>query len=249
MHLLVILSFIGILTTSCSKNEKNEGTSTLSIRMTDAPGNYDSVLIDLQSVEFTGNGGNLMLNVNAGIYNLLDFVNGLDTLIATGTVSSGKVEQLRLILGSNNRVVVNNVSYPLSTPSAQQSGLKLQLHNTFVEGVNYELLLDFDAAQSIVETGSGSYQLKPVIRVVETAISGSINGTVMPAGVQSTITADNGTQSYSTSTDINGNFLLQGIPQGTYNVTITPSAPYSQVTVQNVVVNTGALTNMGVINL
>jgi len=238
---------------SCSKDGNDDstpGTSSLSVRMTDAPVNYDAVFIDLQNVEITGSAGNAtMLNVNPGIYNLLDFANGMDTLIASGNLQAGKIEQVRLILGSNNSVVVDSVSYPLSTPSAQQSGLKLQVHETFIAGVAYQLLLDFDAAQSIVVEGNGIYQLKPVIRVIESAISGSIKGRILPVGVQSTVTADNGMAAYSTVTDLNGNFLLRGIPAGSYTVTILPPNPFLPVTLNNVSVTTGAINDVGNINL
>jgi hypothetical protein len=218
--------------------------------MKDAPGNYDVVFIDLVGVEITGSVGNAtLLNVNPGVYNLLDFANGMDTLIASGNLQAGKIEQIRLILGNNNSVVVDSVSYPLSTPSTQQSGLKLQVHETFIAGVAYQLLLDFDAAQSIELQGNGSYQLKPVIRVIETAISGSIKGRVLPVGVQSTVTANNGAAFYSTITYVNGNFLLRGIPAGSYTVTILPPNPFSEVTVNNVSVITGAITDVGNINL
>ena len=61
----------------------------LSVRMTDLPGNYDEVNVDIRGVEVTGNGGSVTLNINPGIYNLLDYANGVDTLIATGDVPAG----------------------------------------------------------------------------------------------------------------------------------------------------------------
>jgi hypothetical protein len=54
-------------------------------------------------------------------------------------------------------------------PSAEQSGLKLQVNQTLQEGIMYHVLLDFDANKSIVKLGNGGYKLKPVIRTVETA--------------------------------------------------------------------------------
>lgn len=250
---LTIVCIALLVTGACKKNSDNDSNpanATLSIRMTDAPAYYDAVLIDLQAVEITSDAGNnTMLNVNAGIYNLLDFANGVDTLIATGNLQAGKIEQVRLILGSNNTIVVNGVSHPLSTPSAEQSGLKLQVHNTLLAGVAYELLLDFDASKSIVETGNGTYKLKPVIRVIETAISGSIKGIVMPAGAHLTVTAIAGAESYGAITNTNGSFLLQGIPPGTYSVTITPVPPLLPVTLSNVTVTTGVVTDLGIVNL
>ena len=60
----------------------------------------------------------------------------------------------------------------LTTPSAQHSGLKLNVHAELTEGITYKILLDFDAARSIVKTGSGAYNLKPVIRTITEATSG-----------------------------------------------------------------------------
>lgn len=225
-------------------------TSTLNVKMTDAPGPYGAVNIDLQGVEVTGtNNSAVLLNAHPGIYNLLDLANGKDTLLGTGDLNVGSVEQIRLILGSNNTVVVNNVSYPLSTPSAEQSGLKLQVHQTLEAGVTYRILLDFDANQSIVETGNNTYKLKPVIRTIDTAVSGSIRGMISPVGLIATVTATSGTAVYSSVVDKNGNFLISGVPAGTYTVVVTPALPKLPVTVANVSVTTGVVASVGTINI
>jgi hypothetical protein len=235
---------------SCNKDKDDEtGTSVVSVVLTDAPGNYDAVYVDIQAVEVTGAGGVVNLNASPGIYNLLDFTNGNDTLIAVGSITSGMVEQIRLILGSNNSVVIDGVSYPLATPSAMQSGLKLQIHKSFAPGVAYLLLLDFDAHQSIVEQGNGQYSLKPVIRVVDTAISGSITGTIIPDTVNCSITAEANSIAYSTYSMSTGAFLLPGLPQGTYTVTVNPNPPFLPVTINNVNVVNGNVTDIGVVNL
>jgi hypothetical protein len=62
---------------------------------------------------------------------------------------------------------VDGVSYPLSTPSAEQSGLKLQVNATLEAGVVYTILLDFDANKSIVVTGNNTYKLKPVVSIIQ----------------------------------------------------------------------------------
>lgn len=250
---LIGFSLMVLLVASCSKDKDNDNAKEkahLSIRMTDAPATYDAVLIDLQAVEITGsNGGAVMLNTNAGIYNLLDFSNGLDTLIATGDPDAGTISQIRLILGPNNSVIVDNIVYPLSTPSAQQSGLKLQVHETFEAGVSYMLLLDFDAGQSIILKGNGEYQLKPVIRVIDAAITGSIKGSTFPLGVMAMISATSGGITYTSVNNLSGQFLLQGIPAGLYDVTIFPEIPYGHITIFDVVVSTGVSTDLGQIVL
>jgi len=247
LFLFALVLMLGLSFVSCTKNTSTT-SSTLKVKMTDAPGPYSAVNIDLQGVEVTGTNNNtVILNANKGIYNLLDLANGKDTLLGTGSLNEGSVEQIRLILGSNNTVVVNNVSYPLSTPSAEQSGLKLQVHQTLVGGVTYSILLDFDANQSIVETGNGTYKLKPVIRTIDTAISGSIKGMISPVGLTATVTATSATASYSSVVNTSGNFLISGVSSGIYSVVITPALPKLPVILANVTVTTGVSTSTGTI--
>lgn len=248
--LTLCILMLGFTMFSCKKDSTNSKYS-LAVRMTDAPGPYSAVNIDLKGVEITGNGGQtVLLNVHPGIYNLLNFSNGIDTIIASGTLDDANVQQIRLILGTNNTVVVNNVTYPLSTPSADQSGLKLQVHQTLQAGVLYSVLLDFDANKSIVETGSGIYKLKPVIRTIETANSGAIRGKISPAGTLAFVTATSSTNvTYSSNVMASGDFLLMGVPAGIYSVMVTPALPFSIFTINNVVVTTGVTANTGTIVL
>jgi len=252
MKKLIVATFVGLLfiqMTSCTK-DKNASKAQLSVRMTDAPANYDAVMVDVQSVEVTGNGGSaVMLNTTAKVYNLLELSNGVNALIATGDLDAGTVSQIRLILGTNNTVTVGGVVHPLTTPSAMQSGLKLQVDQTFEAGVEYSILLDFDASQSIVLTGNNVYQLKPVIRTIDMAISGSIKGSITPVGAIATVTATSNGVAYTSVTNASGMFLIAGLPAGTYDVTITPILPLLPVTITAKVVVAGASTNMGVISL
>jgi hypothetical protein len=237
---------------SCKKDKAVEPapeSSPVFVRLTDAPGPYTAVNVDIKGVEITSNGNASMLNINAGIYNLLDFANGVDTLIATGNITADKIDQIRLILGPNNTVVKGGSTYTLSTPSAEQSGLKIQVHQTLQPGIAYYVLLDFDANQSVVEQGNGSYNLKPVIRSFETAISGSIKGMVSVPNVPCTVTANSGTGAYSTVVNANGDFILKGLPAGTYTVAVNPVSPYNGSTLNNVVVTTGSVTLTGTINI
>lgn len=252
INVFLSIIMVALMISSCKKDAAPPAPSSsypYAVRMTDAPGPYDAVYIDLVGVEITGNGGQtVLMNVNTGIYNLLNFSNGMDTLLAIDTLGLGSIQQIRLILGVNNSVVIDSVSYPLSTPSADQSGLKLQVHQTLQAGVLYNVLLDFDANESIVNTGNGNYKLKPVIRTIETAISGSIKGTITPVGTMAVVTATSNI-SYSSNVTATGEFLLMGLPPGTYSLTVTPALPLLPVTQSNIIVTTGSITNTGPINL
>jgi len=248
MVALFLSLFVSVIV-SCNKDKGNEDKAQLSVLMTDAPGVYDAVLIDLQRVEVTGDGGEeILLNTYDNIYNLLDLANGVNTLIATSDMEPGTISQIRLVLGSNNSVVVDGVSYPLSTPSAEQSGLKLQVQQTFEPGVSYAIMLDFDANQSIVEKGNGEYQLKPVIRTIDIALSGSIKGTISPVGTLATISASsNEITFYSTVNNSNGDFLVAGLPAGKYDITVIPAQPLLPLIITGKTVVVGKTTNVGII--
>jgi hypothetical protein len=249
MKNLIFCAAIAVLA-SCTKEKPVSPAATpYYVRMTDAPGPYTAVNVDIQGVEITGNGNAVMLNINPGIYNLLNFSNGADTLIATGSLNVDKVQQIRLILGNNNSVVTGGTSYPLVIPSGSESGLKLQVHQDLQPGVAYEVLLDFDANQSVVQEGNGAYKLKPVIRTIENAISGSISGQLSVPGVSAVVTASANGATFSVPVDANGNFIIKGLPAGTYTVTVAPASPYTPATVNSVQVTVGSSTNIGVINI
>lgn len=246
MYALFFVSLV-MLIPACNKDDNND-KAHLTVRMTDAPANYDAVMVDIQGVEIIGAGGStVMLNTNKGIYNLFDFMNGADTLIATGDLNVGTISQIRLILGTNNSVKVKNVVYHLSTPSAQQSGLKLQIHQAFEAGITYNILLDFDASQSIVLEGNGEYQLKPVLRTIDAAISGSIKGRISPLSLGTVVTATSNSIVYSTIVSANGDFLIAGLPAGTYTITVTPALPLQPLTITGKAVVIGVSTDVGII--
>jgi len=240
--------------TSCSKDENQ--TATLQVRLTDAPGDYQEVNVDIQDVQVSSadpnsNSGWISLNVKKGVYNLLQFTNGLDTLLGTAELPAGKVTQLRLVLGANNTVKIAGQSYNLTTPSGQQSGLKILVNTTLTAGITYKITLDFDAALSIVPTGSSSYILKPVIRSIVEAQTGAIKGVVDPIAATPAVYAIQGTDTVATTyTDqATGKFLLKGLAAGSYNVSFAPKTGYVSKTVNSISVSVGGVTDLGTVQI
>jgi hypothetical protein len=88
-------------------------------------------------------------------------------VLATGTsVPAGKVSQIRLILGSNNTVMLNDSTiHPLTIPSSAQSGLKINVHADVPASSPLTITLDYDADQSVNQQGTGEYIMQPVITV------------------------------------------------------------------------------------
>lgn len=245
--------FAAVLFSACSEDSKN---ARVEIRLTDAPGDYDEVNIDIREVkvntgdENDGESGSgwKSLDIIPGVYNLLELTNGLDTLLGTIDIPEGQISQIRLVLGNNNTLKLDGQEYDLSTPSAQQSGLKLNVHTEVRGGITYRFLLDFDAARSIVQTGAGTYKLKPVIRVITEPTSGAIKGTVsIPASTPAVYAIIN-TDTLGTSfADSTGAFMIQGLPAGSYRVAFAPATGYTIPDKTGVAVTLGNITDLGVV--
>ena len=204
------------------------------------PGEYQQVNIDVQQVNVILNDSLIELATNQGIYNLLDFVNGKDTLIVDDEVSSGFISQIRLVLGNNNTLMVDSVLYELITPSAQQSGLKFNVNNELMPGESYAYVINFVVEKSIVKKGNDTYSLKPVIRVFTEAITGSIRGVVNPADAKSFVRAVNESDTSSTLADtVSGEFMLRGLTEASYNVEFFPEGDYSDTLLQDIQVMAG----------
>jgi hypothetical protein len=240
---------------SCGKRGNQDPVdqkASVRMHLTDGPASYDAVYIDIQQVEVTmeGSAAVVLTPIHPGVYNLLDFKNDMDTLLVAAEVPAGKISQIRLILGANNSVVVDGITHALNTPSAQESGLKLNIHETFMAGGSYEMWIDFDAGKSIVETGNGKYNLKPVVRAFATSTDGRIKGYILPAAALATVYVSNGVDTYSAIPDANGFFVIKGLPEGTYNITVDAGlVTYQDVTFSNMTVKYGTTLDLGTVVL
>lgn len=255
---VVLLLVAGCLKSTYSGN--NGGNANILVHLTDDPAQFDKLYIDIQDVQIkvsadsSDTGWHSINLVKKGVYNLLDFKNGADTILGSLSVPAGPVGQMRLVLGSNNSVVVNGSSFPLKTPSAQQSGLKLLINTSLSAGIDYHFYMDFDAARSVVQTGSGNYLLKPVIKIFTQATTGAIKGTVLPGKAKTWVFAIanvNDTIASTPADTLTGGFLLKGIPAApSYKVSFHSMAGgYADTTVTKVSVTNGMVTDLGTLQL
>lgn len=246
---LAVLTATGFTSCSDDNDSNQEGTARMSVRLVDAPGDYEAVFVDVQDVVVKYNGSDNEVSIgeiNAGVYDLLELTGGASVLLVDDELPAGSISQIRLILGDNNSIVVDGETYPMSTPSAQQSGLKLNVNQTLEAGIFYEFILDFDVDESVVVQGNGNYSLKPVIRVSTEAETGAITGAVLPVGIQSLVTAKNGLIEINSFTNSEGVFMLSGVPEGTYELTIEADASLNlpPIVIPDVVVNIGSVTTV-----
>ena len=140
----------------------------------------------------------------------------------------------------------------METPSAQQSGLKFNIHATLEPGVTYEMFIDFDAARSVVEKGNGAYSLKPTLKVFTEATSGSIVGVVDPAEAKPYIQAVSASGDIVVGTyadETSGEFIIRGLDEGSYKVIFEPVEGFQEVEKENIEVSTGVATNLETVHL
>ena len=144
---------------------------SLSVMLTDSPGDYLQVNVEILEVQVhladtASPAGWYSLYTNDTIYNLLDLQNDLSVLLANGAIlPSGKITQLRMVLGANNTVVLKDSStHPMECPSGQKPGIKVNVNSLIMPGDTTRITLDFDAGKSVVNAGD-QYILKPVIKV------------------------------------------------------------------------------------
>ncbi|MBC5783277.1 DUF4382 domain-containing protein [Ramlibacter sp. USB13] len=218
---------------------------TLQLSVTDAPACYEHVMVNVAKVRVhmsddtgTNDGGSGWRDIvppNAPVQiDLVNLTNGQLKDLGSAEVPAGTYHQLRLVLADTGNTVtpIGGTAQPLTTPSGQQSGLKIKADFEVAEDEVSDLLLDFDACKSIVLTGNGKYILKPVVRL-SSKPAGAIQGFVSSSVAQGTATAtlssinvsaqQNGAVVRSTIPDATGKFVLSYLPTGTYTVVITGS--------------------------
>jgi hypothetical protein len=239
LGLLVMLMIAG-----CSDDE-GSAPGVLAVSLTDGPAcGFDEVNVTVSNVRVhqsgsadTKGGGwaDITLNPPRKI-NLLDLNDptqpnfALESLGET-PLPAGHYTQLRLGLVSNtgnqplaNSVVLSgtNTEIALDTPSGIQTGIKLIHQFAVGPGQRTDLLLDFDACKSIVQTGSNTYKLQPVIKVIPTPLNG-ING-FLDKTLPNVIVSAQQTGEIVRKTVMNtqtGEFFLGHLDPGTYDVVIT----------------------------
>jgi len=163
--LSLLLFLAATIICSCKKE-----SGTFTVLLTDAPGTYEQVNVEILSVEVHIEGskkatGWYELQTNSGVYDLLTLQNTTTVLASGEKFPAGDITEIRLMLGSNHSVKVGGQVYSMTVPSGSETGIKI-IGRSLVKKEDQEITLDFDAEQSVVPSGNG-YILQPVIKVID----------------------------------------------------------------------------------
>jgi len=279
---VLMVAFVGaIIFFACTKDGSMgsnvpPGKQQVNLYLTDGPGFFDKILIDIKSVKVlidTCSKNNEhhdgdddddehdsanhciiwdSLAVKPGVYNLLTLSNGTDTLLANGTIPKGRIIRIKIALGPNNSLVKDSVSYPLNLPPDMHSTIILTLRggewDEFEPG-KFQLWLDFDGLHSIIRVRDNEFVLRPVIHLFIIRASGGIEGKITPREAFPVISIFNGTDTAFALPRGDGEFKVRGLDAGKYSVFINASNGYQDTTITNVSVSVGKTVDLGTIKL
>ncbi|UYQ94775.1 DUF4382 domain-containing protein [Chitinophaga horti] len=258
---------------SCSKDDSasseriGANQQRLQVYLTDDPGLFDQVFIDIRNVEVLVDTCSSdddddrwdkhsrcwwddgrwdrkkdtckvwdTLAIRSGIYDILSFRNGVDTLFANGVVPKGTVKKIRITIGNNNSLVKDSVTYPLKTVTGET---KLIVNIRGDEWEEYSpdqlrLWLDFDVSRSIVEVRRGTFVLKPYILVWTPKVTGSLSGKVTPADAFPVITVWNTADTLYALPTKRGDFKIRGLKEGSYSLFVNAGNGYRDTTLTGI---------------
>ena len=192
--LVAALVGLGVAVSSC--DSADAGTARLNVRLTDAPFPFDLAesadvtitRIELLAADDDGDASNdttdaepildriVLFDGEPFSLNLLELRDGVDTLLVNGFTipADGSYNRLRIYVGDQASVTFTDGSvYPLKLPSAQRSGIKVNLPDYTAGGGQDEIdvLVDFDVERSFVARGNPEapgfkgFLFKPVLKV------------------------------------------------------------------------------------
>lgn len=224
---------------------------------------FDSVFIDLQRLDIKleddtlPNDGWVNVRIRSGIYNVLRFRNGIDTLFASGTLPNARLKKIRLTLGSGNSVMKDGQTFPLRVKDEdRQVEVNLENGNFEITPAGQVLFwIDFDAGNSIQVDNSGSgnnngYRLKSHIRIFTRSHSGRIEGRVLPRAADAIVKAVIGSDTATAvPDDDDGEFKIVGLNAGTYKLLIDGQNGFNDTIINNIVVRNREDTHVPVITL
>lgn len=263
---MMFLAGLMIMATSCNKTDESTtaGKGKLVLKLTDAPfpvSMVDKAMVTIDKIEIramdstTGEDSDneamytLLYEGEGKVYNLLDLQNGVAEELLSMDINTGSYDLIRLHVVGAVIVLKSGDSFDLKIPSGNSSGLKIKISPELEieNGVESEVLLDFDVSKSFVMQGNMNtpagikgFLFKPVIRAMCQKYSGSIEGIVsenettpiVEANIQIML-AD--TVYSSALSDETGKYRLVGLPAGTYKL-ICEKEDYATVEIDPIVV-------------
>ncbi len=160
---LTLLASLG-LSGACTEAVQAK-TGTIEVRVTDAPGDVEAIWVTVSEVKVHKAGVDeedgvwITLELDEDTFNLLE-LEELELTLATEEIEAGKYTQLRMTVFEVWVTLEEEDPVEATIPSGE---LKFVRPFELEAGETIALVVDFDAAESVVVTGNGQIIFKPVI--------------------------------------------------------------------------------------
>ena len=221
LGLASVVIVMALVFSACTKSGVN-GNSSVAVFLTDGPGDFDAVNIDIQKVEVKVDkdekhkrddnrngldddkddhlkrkddfGEWIDLNFTPKIIDVLSLRNGIETQLGTANIDAGTVRKIRITLGTKNNVVKGGVTYDLLMDSQTSNFLYIKLFDNHRErGNRNDVKVWVDFdIASSIVEANGKFYLKPVLRPFCNANFGEIEGKVLPLDAKAVVRVSNG---------------------------------------------------------
>jgi len=251
---MTMLAFLILCGAACKKGNMvpgKSGSSAVSIYLTDDPSPvFDNLFIDIQKIEVkaeddmdaenekeheaehsendrngSADGGWITLDIHPGIFDLLKFRNGLDTILGSANFSNSRsLKKIRITLGANNSGILNGISIPLVIKD-KNNMLVINLEESPSSSNNgqFQLSLDIDASRSVRQNGN-EFELRPQVKCFNRTKAGNIEGRVLPADAHAMVFAINGSDTSGAMPGSQGEFKIVGLRDGNYTLLLHATA-------------------------
>lgn len=145
----------------------NMETPVLRMLLTDAPlDGVDQVNVTFDRVEVQHSmAGWTTVTSSVQTFDLLALQNGVTADLGLTSLSTGTYSQIRMHL-TDAWLVIDEEPVDLFVPSGEQSGLKIPHDFTIEPGSQTDIVIDFDAGESVHQRGNGEWIMRPVLKVV-----------------------------------------------------------------------------------
>lgn len=174
-----VLIITGLVTTSCEEDSINEPFGNITLKLSDAPLDYDqfkeaNIIIEkiqVRRVDGNANGDFITLMDNPTKSNLLELVNGMTETLVDYDLPVGDYDMIRLFISGTEMKMVNGNSYTdemdfgnfsnnnmmgngmMANEEMNSIDIEFESMLSIMEGIHEEFLLDVDVNQSFMLEG------------------------------------------------------------------------------------------------
>jgi hypothetical protein len=181
---------------SCNDGEgpifpRPDEDAIVNVALTDAPVDFATdVVIEVAGVEFIPEEGDVV-----GFdfdpprsFDVLELTGGdTATLLNEGAMPSGRYTGIRLLINAHPDVqdesfidLTTGERFPLVIPQGAEASLTIDREITLERDERIDFVVDFDLRKSIIGASEqdANYIFKPVLRIVDSSVTGTLTGTV-----------------------------------------------------------------------